>query len=276
MDDIKGYVEKFATFGRPVEYKGLKLEPIVVGDSERFSEAGAVLQIEKNKISDVNIIQMSYLEFLVRLMIEDSSVLDDFIEVCNLVFGVQYDESLLDNNKDFNPHDLLMQKLSDDITMLYVNGWDIRFKLGNNIIKFIINGVEIDAKDFDDIRRIIMYQNIYDYDENEMSEDFRRVVEQYYALKNKGIHVPTLEEKIMAVIVTTAYTMEMVEKMPMRSFEALFHASVSKVDYISSKALEPHLKEGHSIDHWVYYPEKNKYDGIFSDANKLAQKITSL
>ena len=44
MDDIKGYVEKFATFGRPVEYNGLKLEPIVVGDSQRFDEIVGILQ----------------------------------------------------------------------------------------------------------------------------------------------------------------------------------------------------------------------------------------
>ena len=276
MDDIKGYVDKFATFGRPVEYKGLKMEPIVVGDSELFYNVIGVLQIEKNKVPDVNIIQMSYLEFLLNLIVMDEEVLNGMLVLFNMVFGDMYREELLLEDKEFAPHDLYVSTLPNGEQTYSVNGWDIEMKLRDKGAKLIIHGVEISPNEFDEIRKIIMYQNIFDYRDEEMSEDFRKVVEQYYALRNRGMHKPTLEEKVMAVIVNTAYTMEQIEKMPLRTFDALFQASVSKVDYISSKALEPHLKEGHHIDHWIYYEEKGKYDGIFKDAESLAKKITSL
>lgn len=276
MDDIKGYVDKFATFGHPVEYKGLKMEPIVVGNSERFYEIVGVLQIEKNKIPDVEVIQMSYLEFLLTLCVNDVEILDNMLELFDLVFSDMYKDSLLVQEGNFSPHELLFIQLSDNENIYFPNGWDLQMKLDGKSSTLTIHDVELNANDFDNIIKIIMYQNIYDYKEEEMSEDFRKVVEQYYALKNKGMHKPTLEERMMAVIVTTAYTMEQIEKMPLRSFDALFHASVSKVDYISSKALEPHLKEGCHIDHWIYYPEKGKYDGVFKDAESLAKQITSL
>ena len=276
MDNIKGYVDKFATFGHPVEYKGLTMEPIVVGNSERFYEIVGVLQIEKNKIPDVEIIQMSYLEFLLTLCVSNAEILDDMLELFDLVFGNMYKDSLLSKDDDFSPHELLFMQLSDDEGIYFPNGWDLQIKLNGKSSTLVIHGVELNANDFDDVIKIILYQNIYDYKDEEMSEDFRKVIDQYYALKNKGVHKPTLEERMMAVIVTTAYTMEQVEKMPLRSFDALFHASVSKVDYISSKALEPHLKEGHHVEHWIYYQEKGKYDGVFKDAESLAKQITSL
>ena len=48
---------------------------------------------------------------------------------------------------------------------------------------------------FNDLKSIILlFQNIYEYDDMEMSDDFRRVVEEYYAIKkNKDIIIPTLE-----------------------------------------------------------------------------------
>lgn len=276
MDDIKGYVDKFATFGRPVEYNGLKLEPIVVGDSQRFEEIVGILQIEKNKIPDPSVIQMTYLEFLLSLVVSDIEFFDNFVELCNLVFGIKYNEQLLVEGDGFKPHDLIVETAPNKKQVFYINGWDIKIVLDGSASKLIIQGNEIDANNFDDIRKIVMYQNVYDYEEEEMSDDFKRIIEQYYALRNKGIHAPTLEEKVMAVITTTAYKLEDIEKMPLRSFNALFYASVSKVDYIASKCLEPNLKEGHHIDHWIFYPEKSKYGGVFSDAKQLAQKITNL
>lgn len=276
MDDIKGYVDKFATFGRPVEYKGLKLKPIVVGLFKQFEGIVGILQIEKNKIPDPNVIQMTYLEFLLSLVVSETEVFDRFIEFCDLVLGVRYDEALLISDDDLKPHDLLVETNSKGEEIIRINGWDIQMRIDGANSTLTICGHEINSTDFDDMRKIVLYQNVYDYEEEEMSEDFKRVIEQYYALRNRGIHTPTLEEKVMAVVSTTAYKIEEVEKMPIRSFEALFYACVGRVDYIASKCLEPHLKEGQQIDHWIYYPEKSKYGGAFSDAEQLAQKITNL
>ena len=79
MENVKEYVEKFTTFGDPVDFKGLKIKPITVRDSERFLDAVDVFKIEKNKIPDVSIIQMSYLEFLIGVIGLDEEYRNAFL-----------------------------------------------------------------------------------------------------------------------------------------------------------------------------------------------------
>ena len=80
----------------------------------------------------------------------------------------------------------------------------------------------------------------------------------------------------MAIILNTAYTIDSLGEVPFRSFEKLFYDGVGKIDYIATKSLEPHLKEGKSIDHWVYKPIREKYSEVFSDANEFANKFANM
>ena len=86
---------------------------------------------------------------------------------------------------------------------MWINGWDVRFRLNDDKVILCLYDdedlVEIDDAQFDDLRKVILFQNIYKYDDTEMSDDFRRVVEEYYRLKNKDIVLPTLEDRLMAV-----------------------------------------------------------------------------
>ena len=276
MENVKEYVEKFTTFGDPVDFKGLKIKPITVRDAEVFLDAVEVFKIEKNKIPDIAIIQMSYLEFLMGIIAVDDNCRDAFLWILETTLGMKYDESKKIDGDTYAPNELLAQVISDDSAFYYINGWDLEvaIKKGRASIKLI--DTTLSSSEFDTFRKIILFQNIDGYDDTEMSDDFRRVVEQYYALKFKGIHDPTLEEKMMAVIVSTSYTIDNLVNMPYRTFDKLFDCSIKKVDYMATKMLEPHLKEGASIDHWVFYPEKDKYSNIFGDAQELAKKVTSI
>lgn len=276
MENVKEYVEKFTTFGDPVDFKGLKIKPITVRDAERFLDAIEVFKIEKNKIPDVNIIQMSYLEFLIGVIALDEEYRSAFLWLLSSILGMSYDESKRISGDDFAPNELLSQAINENHVFYYINGWDLEVVVKKGRASIRIMDTTLSASEFDTFRKIVLFQNIDGYDDMEMSDDFRRVIEQYYALKFKGIHDPTLEEKMMAIIVSTSYTMESLADMPYRSFDKLFDASVRKVDYIATKSLEPSLKEGDSIDHWVFYPEKDKYAHIFGDAQELANKVTSI
>ena len=77
MENVKEYVEQFVTFGNPVEYKGLKIKPILAKDALRFLDAVSVLEIEKNKIPSVEIIQMSYLEFMINFIMSCNEYVSD-------------------------------------------------------------------------------------------------------------------------------------------------------------------------------------------------------
>ena len=276
MENVKEYVEKFTTFGDPVDFKGLKIKPITVRDAEKFLDAVGIFKIEKNKIPSIEVIQMSYLEFLIGMLAMDEDYRDAFLWLIQTTLGMEYNDANKMDGDTYAPNELLAQVISDGNAFYYINGWDLEVIIKKGRASIRLMDATLNASEFDTFRKIILFQNIDGYDDTEMSDDFRRVVEQYYALKFKGVHDPTLEEKMMAVMVSTSYTLDSLAKMPYRTFDKLFDCSIKKVDYMATKMLEPHLKEGHSIDHWVFYPERDKYANIFGDAQELAKKVTSI
>ena len=276
MENVKEYVEKFTTFGDPVDFKGLKIKPITVRDAEEFLDAVEIFKIEKNKIPSVEVIQMSYLEFLMGMFAMDENYRNAFLWLIHTTLGMEYNDANRIEGDTYAPHELLAQSISDDNASYYINGWDLEVIIKKGRASIRLMGTTLSASEFDTFRKIILFQNIDGYDDMEMSEDFRRVIEQYYALKFKGIHDPTLEEKMMAVIVSTSYTIDTLSDIPYRSLDKLFDTCIRRVDYMATKSLEPHLEKGHSIDHWVFYPEKDKYSHIFGDAQELAKKVTSI
>ena len=78
MDKIKEYIESYVAFGKPVPYCGLQIKPILVKDFYQFRDAQNVLKIEKNKIPNIEIIQMTYLRFLILMMHDMEEMLEDF------------------------------------------------------------------------------------------------------------------------------------------------------------------------------------------------------
>lgn len=275
MENVKEYVEQFVTFGNPVEYKGLKIKPILAKDALRFLDAVSVLQIEKNKIPSVEIIQMSYLEFMINFMVMYTEYFTDFVWILTTVLGIGFEKDKV--IEGFSDNEILIEEIPNKEVNYRLNGWDFVLTLCHpRGAKITLQGVDFTTREFDDFRRIILYQNLYDYDETPMSDDFRKVIEQYYAIKNRGIHKPDLEDKAVAIILNTAYTFDSLQEVPLRSFEKLFYDGVGKIDYMATKSLEPHLKEGKSIDHWVYKPIREKYSEVFSDANEFANKFANM
>ena len=281
MENIKEYVDKYVAFGKPVKYQGLEIKPVLVKDFYQFRDARMVLDLQKNKIPDVEIIQMTYLHFLTLMIVENEDMREDFLTILALTLGLKYDSEKRDTS--FPPNEILAQQTRKNESQLYVNGWDVGFRLVDNQTWLqLYSGedmIEINDSQFDDLRKIILFQNIYDYDDMEMSDDFRRVIEEYYALKNKDIIIPTLEDRMMAVVVSSGYTLEQLYELPLRLFDALFEYSVNKLEYQLNKLivnLAQYEIKGFSFSHWVYKTKKDKYSEVFTNAQDLVNKFNSL
>ena len=195
MDNIKEYIERYVTFGQPVQYCGLEIKPILVKDFYQFVNAKNILNIDKNKIPDVEIIQMTYLRFLTLMIVENEDMREDFLTILALTLGLKYDSEK--RNTSFKPNEVLAQQTRKNESHFHINGWDIAFRIRENEtwLQLYVGDdmVEINDSQFDDLKNIILFQNIYDYDDMEMSDDFRRVIEEYYALKNKDIIINFLK-----------------------------------------------------------------------------------
>ena len=273
MDNIAAYVERYRTFDEPVPFNGLLIYPIKVRDYFKFITCVDVLRIEKNKIPDIEIIQMSYLSFVLRLIMEEDMYKQYFIEICKLCFHAETGEKFMVERFD---QDQILYRKNGDVEIFYINGYNIKFiQQGTNVV-FYINDTAINGSEFDEIIDIICYLNFPNYDNEEMSEDFKRVMEEYYTLKNKNIKPPTLEEQIIAVMGQTGMSKNELINETVYTLQAMVDSLISKTDYMVQHMYRSHAmtdKKLPDIEHWLIKFNKDKYANVFSDLEEYKQNF---
>lgn len=247
IQDVKKFIEPYVALDMPIPYKDLRIQPILMKDVNEFLYANDILDIVKNEIADVEIIQMTYLQYIIQKLMFDETMFDSnlsngdiwkykFIVILQLCLGVDASEVSIDKNNN-------------------------RLIIGEN---------EITSNDFDDIRKIIMYQNVINFDDTPMSKDYKEMLNKYYSIKNVGIAMPTLEDKVDVVLANTAYTSQTLREMTYRRFQKIFEKIIDKTEYIvgamfkSQGAKEP-------LEHWVYKKKKDKYSDVFSKMDTFKQ-----
>ena len=144
--DINFYKEAYFTFDKPVPYKlkcgeEITINPISLSDSMLFMTSYGILDIDKNSTNDAEIISMPYLKFLVQRVLPFSDLpKQQLINICLLCLDFEYPQIIVDDKgKVF---------LGD----FFKNTKEEKFR--------------ISQKEFDEIRRIILYQNLPNYDDD--------------------------------------------------------------------------------------------------------------
>lgn len=254
-------LEKYLPFDRPVPYKDLLISPIKLRDMYEVQEILGILQIDKNDLGEVAFISMSKLRFIL-------------VVICN---EEKYQKEL---------YQLLYKALSikDKVIDIYVDDNTEYLKIGKKISESrygdIIDeqtAITITSEDFDEIIRIILYQNNPDYTDKYIDPDVRKAVNEYYRLKNKGAKTVPLEHKIICVQLKTGMTREAIGDLTIRNFYQLFDILVDESDYIAAKTAEFNGVQFKSpIEHWAYKARKDRYAEAFSDADAFVDKIQSV
>lgn len=265
IQDVKNYVSYYATIDEPIPYKNLFIYPILVKDYYNFVSCYDILCVEKNNINTENmqdkikIIQMSYLDFIFEYLTQDNTIIDE---------NLQYTVGKLNTEK------LVMILFK----CLHLDLDKIQIKYENKHYILVLNGIEINFQEFDEIRRIILYQNVYDYFDEYINPDFKKAVDDYYAIKNKGLVNPELEDKMSALTALTGILKKDMLNMTYREFENVFHTSMERMEYQINKTAElsGNVKFEKPIDHWVYKKKKNRYEDAFVSADAVKDKISSV
>jgi hypothetical protein len=259
MFDITPY-QNYIEIDSPIPYITRKKEtvmlyPVLTKDANKFVPSYDILRIDKNKIGDVNIIQSSYLQFLLQVVLYDD------------LFGGA------DGVKA--PHTIFYWK--------FIRILELCFQLDNISEQFLIKindkgkfvlfikDILIDYKDFNNIIQLIMYQNVYGYeDDTDMNPDIKEAIDEYYALVNKGKETVTLERKISIVTAHTGILKKELLLMTYYSFMSLFEAVVDEIDYVVNKNIEANGgKFKQPIEHFVYRDKKSKYSNAFGKKESL-------
>lgn len=253
MVDIEQLTELYFSTDEPVPYKlkcgvEILIHPVKVKDWAIFCSNLGILNIEKNETNDINIIKMSYLEFLANNIEQNSTILYNLCVIAKYSLHEDIISIEEDNGKKY------LAILNEDTTVKYF----------------------ITSKEFDDIRKIILFQNIYDYDDRYISPDVRELYDEYIKAKSDpNQEDPTLERKKVFVMSKTKNSIKEINEMSYRMFYQLYLTNVEIDLYYARKMVQTSQK--YDVKEDVVYPifmkKKDKYDGFFLSGNSVENKL---
>lgn len=233
---------------KPVEYKLqskeiIKIYPVKLEDSEIFLSSVGLLKIDKNATPNVEIIQMSYLQFICDILLNQND----------------------DNRQRFL--NLLILCLHRNDLMVFKNEKGKPFLADNNL-ELVITHL-----DFEDIKRIILYQNILHYDDDYINPDLKQSMMEMDELRSKDIDIPTLERKIAIISAHTGITKKEQLEMTYRSHELLFEEVSGEVDFITIRPIAMYCGKGAEFGHWIYKRKTNKFDNYITNVENYKKKM---
>lgn len=251
MVDIKDLELKYFCNGYDVPYEikeggELNIKPILVKDYPYYEVAKDILELPKNETNDINIIKMSYLEFLFNTINANEVYKNYFIKICELCFNYENIGIIKHNNK-----------------------YCIALCDKNEIVKYIIT-----PKEFNEIIKIILNQNDSHYDGRYVNPEVRELMEQYYKVKYSNSRHPNLEEKKAFVTSKTGIDIDTLNNMTYRYFDLVYSSNVNSEMYIAQKIIQGSYKYDvkEDIKHPLFEPKKDPYAEIFEDTGILTKK----
>ena len=233
----------------PYEIKSggiLNIKPILVKDYPFYEASKNILEIQKNEINDVQVIKMSYLEFILHLTSTSEVLANSLINICKLCLGYEKIAIGEHNNKR-------CLFLCDD----------------NEIVKYIVT-----AKEFDEISKIILNQNDANYDNRYVNPEVRELMNEYYKARHTNIRIPQLEEKKAFVISKTGMELERINNMSYRLFDLIYNSCVNSEIYFAQKMVQCSYKYEvkEDVKHPLFEVKKDPYAEIFEDTGILSSK----
>lgn len=227
----------------------IEIKPIKVKDYPIYEIASEILTYNKNESTNIEILQMSYLEFLVKYiftMENGDEKIQDLIWLAKNCLGYDYISIEVDKNKPV-------------ITLCKEDG----------TVEKIIN-----RKEFDDIKKIILNQNNPKYDNRYISPDVREMLNEYIKVQYKDGYIPTLEQRKAFVSSKTGRTFAELNELPYREFDLVYDANVNSEIYIAQKIIQGSYKYEvkEDIKHPLFSKPHDIYSELFKDTSVLSGK----
>lgn len=246
MTNNSRYINEF-TFDEPVDYKGLKIYPVTLKDYLLFGFAVGCLLDDKNSIPDAKIISMSYLDYMISTSNEKNGNVERFVSLLNICM-----KEKIENVK-------------------YTKDEKEKYTL-------FIGNIEIKGEDFDNIKEIILEQNLIEKPDYSIQKELREKIEEGKRLRSRlgGHKMASFEDQVVALSVATGMPLGEIYTMTYRKFVK----SISRMDLLihykiflqSSMSGMVTFKDTSFIKHWLNENEEKNSDMIELDA--LKKKIS--
>lgn len=250
--DIDFLTRTFFYFDEPVPYQveggTLNITPVSVKNSEIFLSSADILTIDKNSLPDVKIIQMSYLQY-----------------ICDV---------LLQNKNTQEIDKIASQKFLNILMMcLQLTRPAIGYQDNIPFLYDETSHIKITAKQFEDIKSIIMYQNIVEYDEEYINPELKKAMMEVDELNNKNVTIPSLERKIAIITAHTGLSKKDQLAMTYRSHSLLFKEVCGEVAYSTARPGVIAVSGKDSVDSWIFKPVGNKFERYVQSVDSYSNSM---
>lgn len=282
----------------------LHIKPFIVKDYYKFANFSQCLQYDKDSIKDVDIVRMTYLEYLLYLFTQNSKgeikekdengevdsrydAQSKFILLLSYVFSCDINDiSLFYNSRkklciglgqkiityqkteEISPMSkMVVLNVTNENNHINIKDLNENFKLGDIVEEVIDYEIEISSRDFDEIKQIILYQNINDYDDTYIDPILKWNLEEERRLRNKGSEdiTTSLLKQIITICMALGYKKEEVLNLTILTFSEMLKMIVSKEQYeIMMKATMSGMVKIEKLPIHYLYERDCSFDGMQS------------
>lgn len=235
----------------------LFINPVTMKDYLRFYISINCLLIEKNKIPDPNIIRMSYLDFLFYMAENTpngSFYLFMLCDLLNLCCGIE-EERIQYIKDDNNKINLILGVKQED----------------QSYIDIVLN-----KKDFDNIKNIILHQNMPDYDDSYIDPKVEQALKEADEFINRHKKkMCSLEDQLICVLISTSLNMEQIKNLTIRKFTKILQRVDFKLHYeiYKTASMSGFVSFKEEIDHWMSEISNDKYSNAILDYSQFKNKM---
>lgn len=249
------------TFDKPIPYKSFLIKPVIMIDYVRFHECVVCLLLDKNSVPDIEVITMSYLEYLLHVGVDNPAYLLVLDQLLRITLAVK----TVDENGNEQVDDLLE---SEDI------------QLSKDLKSLVIKGEVITGDDFDVIKAVICEQNQIEMIDESISKEVRDEMaeaEEYKRRQNQN-KICSLEDQLVAVVIKTGLSFEYLHEITIRKFSKILERADHAMHYeiylegVVTGAMK--MKDGEMPKHWLAdLEEEDKHKKAKVSLNDLKGQI---
>lgn len=236
----------------------LFIKPIKVKDWSVFNNCIDIIMHELQDYNSVEIIQMSYLEFVLDVLLEqacDEEISENAFKLSTILsmsLGVYEARKGMFRNKPC-------------LTLHDESGLAIAL---------------ITPKEFNELKKIILFQNIINYDDRYLSPEIKNEIAEYEKIKysNDNIVNPTLEKQKVFVISKTGISMKDINDMTYRTFTQVYNYNVNVDLYFAQKILQASQKYDMKEEaiHPLFKKEEDRLKSAFVSKSDFEGKMKNV
>jgi len=243
--------DSYFYYDDPVPYKGM------------FYMSIPTLIINKNRIPDIKIIQMKYLDYILYLINEELEMVKTV--GCSQIIQQFYSLLCLSFQIDINQIDIVQDENNKAVLKI------LNYKNANGEVRDIF----LTGSEFDDVKQIICDYNMVELPDEKIDPVFEQAIEDARKFRNKNADIMgSLEDQFVCIMISSSLTLDDIKNLTIRKYQKILERVDFKLHYQIYRTAEVSGAEfKQPIQHWRAEIKNDKYEGLVVDYDSTVDKF---